>query len=180
MSKIFTWIIVGLALLCLCVLNYVEFFVLHPLNGGLMSPDFRFLGYNFDDFVLWQTELGELGSAAYINWFPNGVDKFFPALVGLSVALLLHQTLSRFPRYGNRSVLLKCLIPVAISFPYVFFDYFENQVLLDAVRAGSNAGYGMIQFASSLTVLKASFLTIALIILVGFWMSSLKTKAYSK
>lgn len=176
MLKALTRIAILLALIFLSALNYVEFFVLHPFSDGVMSPDFRFLGYSYDQFIQWQTALGTEGVAAYINWFPNGLDKFFPAIAGIAIALVLHQILNRFPRYRSRSALLKILVPLIFSLPYVFFDYFENLVVVDALSANGNAGFGAIQFASSLTVLKASFLSIALIVMVGFYMTSLKIK----
>lgn len=176
MSKKLTWIVVGLALICLVALNYIEFFVLHPFSGGLMSPDFRFFGYSYDEFAEWQTALGLEGVAAYIKWFPNGIDKYYPALVGMAVALLLHLVLNQFPRYRSRTVLLKNLVLCIFSLPYVFFDYFENLVVLDALSAGGNAGQQMIEFASSMTVLKASFLSISLVVILVLWLASLKIK----
>ena len=177
MIKALTWFVIVLALLCLGVLYYVEFFVLHNFSDGLMSPDFRILGYSYDQFVQWQAALGEEGTATYIKWFPSGIDKYFPALVGMAVALVLHQIFNLFPRYRSRSFLLKILVPAKFSLPYVFFDYFENLVVLDALSAQGNAGPSMIQFASSLTVLKASFLTISLVVMAAFFMASLKIKA---
>lgn len=179
MIKALTWFVIILTLICLSVLNYVEFFVLHRFSGGLMSPDFCILGYSYDQFAQWQTALGEKGAASYIRWFPNGVDKYLPVLLGLAIALLIHQILNRFPRYRSRSILLKILVPAIFAGPYVFFDYFENLVILDALNAQGNAGAAMIQFASSLTVLKASFFSIALVVMLVFFMTSLKIKVKS-
>lgn len=180
MNKLITWIAVALALICLAVLNYVEFFMLHPINGGLMSPDFRFFGYSYDQFAQWQSALGDEGVEVYIKWFPNGIDKYYPALVGMAIALVLHQTLNRFPRYRARTVLLKNLILCIFSLPYVFFDYFENLVVLDALGAGRNAGELMIEFASSMTALKATFLSISLLVIAALWLASLRIEKEEK
>lgn len=176
MLKALTWLAILLALNFLSALNYIEFFVLHPFSNGLMSPDFRFFGYSYDAFTQWRTALGDEGAAAYIKWFPNGFDRYFPAIMGITIALVLHQVLNRFPRYNNRSALLKVLVPLMFSLPYVFFDYFENLVVLDALSGTGNAGAAAVQFASSLTVLKASFMTISLVVMMAFFLASLKIK----
>lgn len=178
--KALTWFVLALAFVCLCALNYAEFILLGSISDGLRSPDYRFFGYTYDQFAAWQSKLGDSGTATYLKWFPNGFDKFFPAIVGLAIALVMHQVLSRFARYQERSKSLKVLVPAMFALPYVFFDYFENLVVADAINAQGNAGSSMIAFASSLTVLKAAFLTISLIIIVAFWMASLKTKALSQ
>ena len=174
MIKKLTWFIAVLAFICLCALNYAEYFILHALSDGLKSPDFRPFGYSYDEFAVWQTRLGDQGTALYLKWFSNGFDKFFPALLGLLIALVMHGVLNRFPKYQARSSLLKLLVPAIFALPYVFFDYFENLVVADAISAKGNAGSSMIAFASSLTVLKFSFLAIALVAIFVFWMASLK------
>lgn len=174
MTKALTWTIIVLTMICLCALSYAEYFLLHPITEGLKAPDFRLLGYSYDEFAAWEASLGEEGTAIYLAWFTDGIDVYLPTLVGLTIALLLHGILSRFPRYRARSAFLKTMVLAIFALPYVFFDHFENLIVSDAIDARGNAGVGIIEFASSMTVLKFSFVGIALVVIFALWMASLK------
>ena len=178
--KKLTWLIVILTVLLFGAMNVIEYGHVHTFSGGLKSPDLRITGYSADQFNQWLDNIGPNGAELYLRWFPNGLDMIFPALAGLSIALLVHASASRFPRYKARSIALKILFPLAVALPYIFFDYFENAVVADAIEAGGNAGANAIAFASSLTVLKFSFAAFAIIVIVAFWLASLKLNTARK
>ncbi len=174
--KRLTWFSVVLTLLCLAAISVIEFVYLSPISGGLKSPDYRFTGYTYEQFATWLDYIGPNGAQLYLSWMPMGLGRVFPALAGVSIALIFHAVSNQFPRYQSRSTPFKTLLPIALALPYVIFDYFENAVIADAIVAGGNAGPSLIAFASSLTVSKFSFLAIALLIIGGLWLATLNSR----
>ena len=127
--------------------------------NDLMPFDMRPTGYTFAEAQAFLIALSADGTAFYQN-IQHKLDMAFPLLEALSVGWGMFLLAPESWR-GGRWLL------AAAAVPGMIFDYLENANVAVILRAGAeNLTREMVDLASFYTILKSTFVTISLVILL--------------
>ncbi|MCO6185128.1 hypothetical protein [Rhizobium sp. L1K21] len=137
--------------------------------GGLIPFDLRPMGYSYEDALVFLSQLSESGRTLYLGP-QHTLDLLYPlclaSCLALAIAMLVPNT-----------KVWKFLISL-VAWPGMLFDYLENGAVKKLlVTPVDEIGHGMVTAASTFTLLKSVFDTIAfvtLLFLVLLWLFRLR------
>lgn len=153
------------------VMAGVHAVVFEPMADGQRAPDSLFAGYDLDTFAGWAGSLDALERAAFLFWHTNLLDRIFPFLLMAALYLLITAALRQFPRYQKQPSWIRTAVPLALVAPYGLFDILENGMVADMLRGGVDINATAVGLAATYTVLKYSFVVLAVVVAGVFWLA---------
>ncbi len=133
--------------------------VMH-FSGGMKILDMMPLGYDPGYVNTLLNALGEKGRQAYLyNQIP--VDLFFPFFSGITYCLLIAFFLNKLGKL-NGNYFIFCFVPLFAG----LFDYCENTGIISMLRSYPGNSILLSQITNVFSVLKSSFTTFYLSILI--------------
>jgi hypothetical protein len=152
-------------------LNALHRLWFEPATAGLKSPDARFFGYDLPEFQAWQRAMADGGLIdPFVRWHTCGLDFVFPALLAVTLALLLRAVLNTYPRFRRMARAGRLAVVAVIVLPYAMFDYAENAEVAALLTGSIALDAGSVGLASTLTVLKWLSVALAFLVLIVFYL----------
>lgn len=139
--------------------------------GGAAPFDMRPFGYSFDEAKAFIGALSAEGKALYLN-VQHRLDATYPALLA---ATLFFAIRALAPGASPLPALL-----ALVALPGAVFDYLENSSVTAMLNAGaSSLTPELVARASLWTLLKSTFTTIAMLMLLAFVVMALWRRVFS-
>jgi hypothetical protein len=130
------------------------------LAGGMRILDLMPTGYDAYYVKTLFGALGEEGRHAYLfNQLP--LDLIFPFLSGISFCLIIAWLLGQIKKLETNWFYL-CYLPVIAG----LFDYFENFSIITLLMNYPDISENMVKLSSVFSILKSSFTTVYMIIMI--------------
>jgi len=154
--------LIALAIVWFAAMAGMHVFWFEDMTGGLRAPDSRPWGYSAADFEAWQAALSADGRAAFLRWHSGFADFVFPWLLMAALFFAMRETLGRFPRFAHLPRWTQVAVPLALVAPYGLFDVLENGLVADMLTGAVPVSDVSVGLASAYTLLKWSFVALAL------------------
>lgn len=166
--------IIILFLLAHSVLLFMMAFTFPRINAkmGTQAFDLKAFGYSYEEAV---TMIGNLDPATLdLYVFPQLLllDAFYPLLLALFLSTLMIR-LSKLTRKQPDSLFSNLYL---LPFLAMLFDYAENTSILTMILDPINLSPGLVQLASTLSILKSSFTTLSWIVILILFVQWLQIK----
>lgn len=154
---LFLFILTGIiyaAMLLITIPKVMDF------SGGMKILDMMPTGYNSHYVKELFTALGQNGRDVYL-YQQLPLDLIFPGISAISFALILAFLLKKLGKLESKWFYL-CYLP----FFGGLFDYFENFSIIALLKSYPTIFETLVAFSATFSVLKASFTTIYMLILI--------------
>lgn len=170
MKKLINKNLNGKSILSLFVLTQVVYVIMLTItipkvmsySNGMNLLDMIPTGYNAEYVYSLLETLGEKGRHAYLfNQIP--LDLIYPSLFGVTYCLLLVYVLQKLGK-AESYLFYTCLIPLFSG----LFDYVENIGIITMLKSYPAHSETVAQATSVFSVLKSSFTTVTLTLLLVF------------
>ncbi|MGL4489348.1 MAG: hypothetical protein ACRCU5_07885 [Rhizobiaceae bacterium] len=120
---------------------------------------------------------GSQGISYFTKAHTFGADLVFPALLALSLTLLIWRTANDLPKFARQSPIIKLCVSTPMPIAYAISDYTENTLIWQWLATNDESA--ATSHITAATTLKFSFLVIAVMILLLFALARLKHRPSS-